>query len=169
MTKLRPATVVDTALIASMHTISWQQSYRTLLPDRYLDHDIVEERLGYWEDKMAKSPPHQMTKIAENDEGQAIGFFCGDWNPENRTALLDNLHVLPEHQGKGAGGILMRAFKTWAVEECGAKQLYLFVLEQNRNAIEFYERTGWVLAESFRSTLAGSDVPSRRYVYHVCV
>lgn len=166
MIALRPATVSDTSLIASMHTISWQHSYRTMLPDRYLDHDIVEERLNYWKAKMDKSP-HRMTQIAENDEGQAIGFFCGDWDPDTRMALLDNLHVLPEHQGKGAGGILMRAFKNWAVDECGATQFYLFVLEQNKAAIEFYERTGWVLAESFQTNLAGADVSSRRYVYHV--
>ncbi|KAI8340252.1 acyl-CoA N-acyltransferase [Chlamydoabsidia padenii] len=161
MTSLRPATVLDIELLASLHTISWQHSYRTMLPDSYLDNEIGQERLEYWQNKIKAEG--RITMIAQDNQGQAMGFISGEMDGR---ALLDNIHLLPQYQGGGAGQMMMRCFKTWA-QERGATQMYLFVLEQNDKAIRFYERNGWQLKRCFKTQLVGIDVSSREYVYQL--
>ncbi|CAO3586814.1 unnamed protein product [Absidia cylindrospora] len=169
--KLRSASSSDAELIASIHISSWKSSYQNILPASYLDNDIVKERLGYWDKKMTK---HMQTKgdsngiimVAENGEGKVIGFFAGEWDPTcQRGALLDHIHTLPQHQGVGAGRMMMNAFKQWA-KQVGAPQAYLLVLEQNNKAIQFYERDGWQFADAFLSGPAeGINIPTRLYTF----
>ncbi|MGE8490929.1 MAG: GNAT family N-acetyltransferase, partial [Paraburkholderia nemoris] len=49
---LRPATLADAALIASIHSTSWQATYRNLLPDAFLDGEVTRERAAYWEARL---------------------------------------------------------------------------------------------------------------------
>jgi ribosomal protein S18 acetylase RimI-like enzyme len=50
--------------------------------------------------------------------------------------------------GQGIGKALLEKSKT-IVREAGADKRWLAVEEQNRNAIAFYERTGWETTEEF--------------------
>ncbi|KAI8100123.1 GCN5-like N-acetyltransferase [Halteromyces radiatus] len=165
-TTLRPATELDADLLARIHTLSWQTAYRGILPTKYLDHDILRERQLYWQQAMTKAPSDErLVLIAEDKHGEAIGFVSGEWDRDcGYGALLDHFHVLPEHQGKGGGWQLMEAFMAWA-RQLGVSRLYLYVLDQNENAIRFYERRGWRFADHHVGHLGGVDLASRRYEY----
>ena len=58
------------------------------------------------------------------------------------TALLDNLHVIPEKHGRGIGRQLMAAVAQWVAERAPDATLYLWVFEKNVAAREFYRKLG---------------------------
>ncbi len=63
---LRPATLDDAALIASIHSTSWQATYRGLLPDAFLDGEVTRERAAYWEARLsAPGGERRIVLIAE--------------------------------------------------------------------------------------------------------
>jgi GNAT superfamily N-acetyltransferase len=164
---LRPATAIDADLIASIHSASWQATYRGLLPDAFLDGEVVRERAVYWQARLrAPGAERRMVVIAEC-AGEPVGFVCVERQPDSPWGvLLDNLHALPARQGIGAGKLLMRAAQNWAREQ-GEAQLYLYVLEGNSPAIGFYERQGWLFSGAEPDQMGGVDITALRYVYRL--
>lgn len=164
---LRPATLADAALIAAIHSASWQAAYRGLLPDAFLDGELAQERAAYWEARLgAPGGERRMVLIAEL-AGEPIGFVCAEQQPESASGvLLDNLHALPGYQGIGVGKLLMRAAQDWARAQ-GAAQLFLYVLEGNKPAIGFYERQGWQCVGAEPDRMGGVDIIALRYVYRL--
>ncbi|MFP3269378.1 MAG: GNAT family N-acetyltransferase [Paraburkholderia sp.] len=164
---LRPATPADAALIAAIHSTSWQATYRGLLPDDFLDGEVTRERAAYWQARLnAPGAERRSVAIAERG-GEPIGFVCVERQPESAWGvLLDNLHALPGHQGIGVGKLLMQAAIDWTAAQ-GENQLYLYVLEGNTPAIGFYERQGWQFAGAEPDHMGGVDITALRYVYRL--
>ncbi|MBV8627595.1 MAG: GNAT family N-acetyltransferase [Paraburkholderia sp.] len=165
--QLRPATTEDAALIASIHAASWRATYRGLLPDAFLAQDVVTDRAAHWQARLsAPGADRRLVVIAERAHA-AIGFACVERQIDSQWGvLLDNLHTLPGHQGIGVGKLLMRAASDWARAQ-GEKQLYLYVLEGNTQAIAFYERQGWQPAGAEPDQMGGVDITALRYIYRL--
>ena len=162
---LRQADARDADLIAAMHADSWARTYRGLLPDGFLDQEVVQDRLVHWQHKIAgPEQGAQAIFIAELD-GRPIGFVCVKDDPDSPWGvLLDNLHVLAPWQGTGAGKLLMRRALDWARAR-GARQIHLYALEGNTRAIAFYERQGWTLSGVEDDEIAGIRAREQRYVH----
>src|SRR6185295_16394242 len=103
---MRFAGVEDAPAVARIHTDSWRRHYRGMYSDRYLDGDLYGERLKTWTARLARDGPTQFTLITEID-GKATGFahVLLDADPK-WGALVDNLHVVRDTQGKGVGSLL---------------------------------------------------------------
>lgn len=157
--RFRPAGMGDIALIASMHARSWTASYRGILPDEYLDHDVHAERLAHWQARMPELEAADLALIAEHD-GEPIGFVCMVEPDAQSSVLVDNLHTLPGHQGLGTGSAMLAE----AARSRQARELYLYVLEADAAAISFYESRGWKRAARESDNMAGVDLFSLRYV-----
>jgi GNAT superfamily N-acetyltransferase len=164
---LRPATPADADLIASIHSASWQATYRGLLPDAFLDGEVTRERAAYWQARLNAPGAERRNVVIAEIAGESIGFACVERQPDSAWGvLLDNLHALPGHQGIGVGKLLMRAAVDWARAQ-GESQLYLYVLEGNAPAIGFYERQGWQFAGAEPDHMGGVDITALRYVYRL--
>lgn len=73
--------------------------------------------------------------------GYAIYFFTYSTFLARPTLYLEDIFVLPEQRGKGAGKALFRAVAAEAVRsDCGRMEWQ--VLDWNQPSIEFYERNG---------------------------
>jgi len=161
----RPATPSDAATVADLHTRSWQLHYRGILSDHYLDTTAPAERLRLWQERFARGVPEQWVLLCE-DNRQVIGFACvllhhdPEWG-----SLLDNLHVLADHQGRGIGRQLLRRAAQW-VQARGGNRLYLWVFTENQAAIRVYEHLGGerVGTEYFPGPDGGQH-PAHRYVW----
>ncbi|QBJ78072.1 GNAT family N-acetyltransferase [Aquitalea sp. USM4] len=138
---LRPATFDDAALIARLHTESWQNSYRKILSDDYLDHVAPTERHTMWTRRFHYDN-HLWVQLALWD-GEPVGFVCllPDGETE-RGLLLDNLHVLPGQQGRGVGRTLLLAAAAEAHRLQAGTPMHLWVYEANSDARRFYNRMG---------------------------
>jgi len=88
--------------------------------------------------------PYAEVILAEFD-GQAAGFALFFHNYSTFRArpgiYLEDLYVLPEHRGRGAGKALLRELARLAVER-GCARLEWSVLDWNEPAIQFYKSLG---------------------------
>lgn len=166
MIQYRFATKKDTAQIAHLHTQSWQQNYRGVLSDHYLDVEAASERLDIWTKRFTDHPTNQLIIVAE-EKGHFCGFACTYLNHDPKWgALLDNLHVSANFQSRGIGRALMQQTAQYFKDENMKTNLYLWVLENNDRAIAFYERIGGKKVELSTCKLPGIDhVSAHRIVW----
>ena len=93
----------DASVIAEMHASSWSVHYRGIFSDSYLDTDVWADRKNVWAKRFAQPDENQHVIIAEYED-HPIGFACTFLNHHIEWgALVDNLHVRPDWQGKGIG------------------------------------------------------------------
>ncbi len=144
MIQFREATPDDIPIIAALHALSWQNAYRGILRDDYLDKEVHQERLTLWRQRLAQPAEKQWVWLAL-DGPKLLGFVCvlGDHDPE-WGSLIDNLHVHPDLKGQGLGALLMRESAGWMKENCAMQRFYLWVYEENAPARRFYEKMGAV-------------------------
>jgi ribosomal protein S18 acetylase RimI-like enzyme len=140
MVRFREASKSDYKNIAALHTISWQQNYRGTFTDYYLDATVIPERLAVWKGRLSHPSENQCVVLAEED-GVLLGFGCAYVDKDDLYgSYLDNLHVSNKANAKGLGTLLMQ----WLVKEIRARKgvdsMYLWVLENNKVAIDFYEK-----------------------------
>ena len=92
--------------------------------------------------------------------GFALYFFTFSTFLARPTLYLEDLFVLPEERGRGAGKALLAALARIAVKR-GCGRLEWAVLDWNRPAIRFYERLGAGLRRQWILTrLAGAPLRS---------
>ena len=100
-------------------------------------------------------------------QGLPIGFVSAErLDGTSHGILLDCLHVLPTHQGSGAGKRMINSVAKWT-REGNHNLMHLYVLEANVNAIAFYERNGWRFAGTTAGYIDATPVTDRRYVINV--
>ncbi len=165
---IRAATLADSQSIASLHTASWRNTYRGILPDTYLDGPIAEERANHWRARLASPGADRRQVLLVEGEGGLVGFVCVLLDQESLWgACLDNLHVLPRLKGRGLGRQLFSSAAQWVVSKEPGWPMHLWVFESNYGARGFYEALGGEVVErSFKETPAGTEIASLRYVWY---
>lgn len=134
---IRAAVETDIPLLRDLAERTWRSSYADILTTEQMDYmlgwmyapeQIVQElRDGvFWE-------------LAESD-GAPVAFLSLTLKAEE--AKLNKLYVLPEHQGRGIGGELLRHIETLAASR-GARSIWLQVNKQNERARRAYEHAGY--------------------------
>ena len=139
---IRPATGRDADVIARLHARSWRATYRGLLSDAFLDRDVDEERHRTWRDRFDTLTPDAFGAFIAEDESGAIGFAALLLHSPPTRVLLDNLHVVPDRQRCGIGQRLMAVAARWTLDAAPGGPLYLWVLEANTGARQFYHALG---------------------------
>ena len=147
MISYREATFDDAEPIARLHSLSWQQTYRGILSDEFLNGPVLENRRNVWQERLKHLDPDQYIIVAES-EAALCGFACTYINEDPVWGtLLDNLHVHQTLKGQGVGTRLMQLAVRWAYETESEASFYLWVLRQNVSARKFYENLGAVNQE----------------------
>ncbi|PPK84519.1 ribosomal protein S18 acetylase RimI-like enzyme [Neolewinella xylanilytica] len=138
----RPATPFDAPRIAALHAQSWQENYRGALTDEYLDREATAERLSVWTERFSQPNDDMQVMLAEAGN-QLVGFCCVFLHHDPQDgALLDNLHVRAEYQGRGVGRRLIRWAAVIAVAADPENRLHLWVLKTNTSAAAVYRHLG---------------------------
>ncbi|UFH55222.1 GNAT family N-acetyltransferase [Spirosoma sp. KNUC1025] len=166
MITYREAISEDADPIAQLHSLSWQQNYRGIWSDTFLDGPVHQNRLEIWRNRFQQPPINQYVIIAETD-AVLCGFACAyaEDSPVWGT-LLDNLHVRKELKGQGIGRILIQLAARWSYQKNPKSGFYLWVLAQNTNAQKFYNKLGGVNAETVSlANPDGSFSDCYRYVW----
>ena len=163
----RHATRDDGQEIALLHAQSWRNSYRGMLSDKFLDREVVENRLEVWNRRLDSPREGQFVLVAE-ENNRIDGFICVFLDDHDKWgALLDNLHVRQEKQGRGLGKELMYRIGSWMQENDPKSGLYLWVFASNTPARGFYERLGGQIAgEKMEYEFGDKPVRALRYVWH---
>lgn len=164
----RVAVVEDAAAIARIHVRSWQQAYRGLLPQEFLDALDPASRTPSWRRSIVnQSPPTQACLVIADSE-QILGFahICptrDDDAQDNVVGELTSIYLHPDTWGNGLGPQLMgEALEL--LREAGNTDVTLWVLQGNARAIHFYEANGWSPDGATKeATIADTTVTELRY------
>lgn len=140
--KIRSATEQDAAAIAALHAKNWQQAYHKSLSAAYLRDQVPQERLALWQSRLQQPAANQRIWLAEND-GELCGFVCAYGGKDARWGTyIDNLHVAASSRRSRVGRRLLVAVAQWHDKEYPALGLYLWTIEINTYAINFYQACG---------------------------
>jgi putative acetyltransferase len=132
---LRPYAATDEAAAIELWRRTWQMAYPQL---------DFSARVSWWRERWrSELVPNAAITVAERD-GTMLGFVT----IEPGNGYLDQLVVAPEAWGSALASQLVDAAKRVA-----PKGIDLLVNQDNRRAVRFYEKNGFVIA--------GADVNPR--------
>lgn len=139
--QIQPFTTTEASAIASLHAASWRRAYRGILTDTFLGDALEQERRAHWSDKLHASKAGYGW-LARVGEWPAGFVFVRPHEDAQWGTLVDNLHVLAAHQGRGIGRLLLHTVADWARHNVPDSGIHLWVFADNRAAREFYARVG---------------------------
>ena len=121
---------------AYVHWKSWHEAYPGIISREYLDKHTLErcEKLAFrWGGNI----------LVAKDGDRVVGFVgYGDRGEEApNTGEIFAMYVLSEYYGKGVAQQLM---KTGLEQLNGYSQICLWVLKENKRAIHFYQKCGFI-------------------------
>lgn len=166
--QIRKAIEADAEAIATVHIASLCEAYRALLPAEALAQIDAHERAERWREHLAEGV--SVTMLAESG-GEVVGFVsfgrCRDDDISLGTVgEVMAIYVHPDAWGRGVGSALMREALD-RLRSDGFADVSLWVIEGNRQAIEFYERFGFVRDGSVRLRDM-SATPTRIIRFRLC-
>lgn len=163
---IRRALPADARRIAEVHVLSWQAAYRGLLPADFLASLSIERREEQWRQSLAD--PAAGLLVCER-EGGLVGFasFGSCRDADSRPGITGEIHaiyLLEPCWGIGLGKALLDEM-LGGLRARGFEEVVLWVLRENRRAIDFYRRQGFAFDGSGRtlSTRAGVRMSAVRY------
>ncbi|HVJ22106.1 MAG TPA: GNAT family N-acetyltransferase [Polyangiaceae bacterium] len=142
---VRAATIDDARAIGTIHVETWRAAYAGIVPADYLAALSIDKRESQWRTSLAT--PGRPTLVAERD-GLLIGW-CTFGKSRHKDVAPDAgelyaLYVAEAHWSTGAGRALWLEVRRSLASD-GHEDVIVSVLRDNRRAIRFYEKAGFVL------------------------
>lgn len=138
---IRRAIKDDIQGIAKVHVDSWKTTYKGIVADEILDNIAYEKREKQWEDIFQKEGNHQFRFVAENLNGEIVGFIDGGverTDPYNCDGELYAIYLLQQYQGMKIGQKLFQALLSECVKN-DMQSLLVWVVTNNPSK-KFYEK-----------------------------
>jgi len=155
---IRPARDTDRDTIAAIHTASWQDTYRNVLPDDLLDGTLGNIMADRW--KAQEIGDRDVVLVAQGDDGEILGF-AATWVEEQGRGYIDNLHVRSTARSRGVGRAMLRETARQLLRH-GVPAGYLHVVASNERARSLYVRLGGEPGPIEDKNLYGTIVPNQR-------
>lgn len=141
MISVRRAKLIDLESIRALNTELFLDSKRF---DNTLNLNWPKENKKYYEKSI--SSKNKIVVVATSNE-RIIGYLMGsiqkieNYRIMSKVAELDNMLVLKEFRGIGAGSLLVKKFVEWAKSKA-VRKIRVSAYAQNAGAIAFYKRNG---------------------------
>lgn len=144
---LREARRGDELGVAEVHVRAWQEAYRGLIADEFLDAlDPRDRATRYAFEASGRTAPTTLLAVeGEGDEGAIAGFVTFGPSRDEDAPGRGEVHALyvdPDRYRGGVGRLLMAAARR-RLREAGFTEAILWVLRGNERAARFYEGEGW--------------------------
>jgi ribosomal protein S18 acetylase RimI-like enzyme len=146
----------DRDAIAAIHTASWQQSYRTILPDDLLDGGLTGIMTERW--RTQPIGERDIVLVAETGSDEIVGF-CATW--VDSSGYIDNLHVRSSCQSQGLGRAMLAETARQLLNH-DVRSAYLHVIASNQRARSLYLKLGGQPGPIEDKNLYGTIVPNQR-------
>lgn len=133
---IRPATLADVDAIVSVGHRTWPPTYTAIAGGDYVQLGLAK----WWtRTEIAAQVKAGRALVAEVEEQVVAVASAG---PLDGDLVLFKLYVVPEHQGRGIGQLLLERVLSEA-REGGHQIIRLSYLDGNDSAREFYTRNGF--------------------------
>ena len=155
--RIREATVADAEDVAKVHVDCWRTTYKNILPSDFLKNLSYEQRTESWIKNISKVGNY--VYVAEDNEGQIVGFTDGGKREENKvdhSGDLTSIYILEEFKGMGIGKKLVSELFS-KFDELGYKSIFVEVLEANKSRF-FYEAFGAELLKIEKIKITGAEL-----------
>lgn len=140
--EVRKARRGEEPAVADIHVRAWQEAYRGLMPDEFLDALDPRERAARYRFEGGEDAP---TTLVAESAGELLGFVTFGASRDADAAGLGEVYALyvdPDRYAGGIGRALMAAARKEMLAQ-GFAAAVLWVLRGNSRAARFYEREGW--------------------------
>jgi GNAT superfamily N-acetyltransferase len=143
--EIRAATVDDADAICDAHVAAWRVAYGDVFPSSVLyGADFEPVRRAFWRRWRFAAGAHTIVPLVD---GHVVGF-CSFGPERQRPGTIGirgevwGLYLHPDAWGSGAGPLLIADAEERLASD-GFLEAVLWVLEANRRARSFYEKSGW--------------------------
>ncbi len=152
MILVREAGEGDAAGIAPVHVESWKSTYRGLVPDDYLNSLDISSRTQDFQNWL-KGPPDRFLSVAENLEGEIVGFVSGGPVREKSGPEMGELYAIYFLSGYQRKGIGRKLFYAGAdrLKHLGYRRMVLYSLAGNPH-------------QAFYTALGGREEPAAKKI-----
>jgi len=137
---VRKAEASDAEAIAEVHHESWRGAYSGIIPHRALTSMINRRGRDWWASAIRRAASVLVIEVG----GELAGYATIGRNRARELSQegeIYELYVRPEYQGIGLGTRLFQAARERLAQH-GLKGLVVWSLEENDNAMAFYESAG---------------------------
>jgi ribosomal protein S18 acetylase RimI-like enzyme len=140
----RRATADDAPRIASVHVMSWLETYRGIVPDSFLSGLSVERRSAFWHELLSQPQRSSHVFVVEDGGGGGMVAFssCGnarEWNDDVGAGEFYAIYVLRSARRRRIGTNLMSLMAQALVKDAALRAV-VWTLGANAQARAFYER-----------------------------
>lgn len=134
---------------------SWDKAYSSFIPKEDLTFYLNQT---YNANKLEELFNNQnaFCFVAEVD-GMAVGWLKLSIDNEEKRFYLSSIYVLPEFQKLKIGRQLMEMAFTTAKEK-GFSEIWIGVMDNNINALAWYEKIGFVFEEKLPFKMGNTEV-----------
>jgi ribosomal protein S18 acetylase RimI-like enzyme len=137
---IRKAEPSDAEDIADVHHAAWQGAYAGIIPHRALNAMINRRGSAWWANAIRRAATVLVVEIG----GKVAGYATVGRNRARdlpQQGEIYELYLRPEYQGVGLGSRLFAAAREKLAAH-GLKGMVVWALEDNANALAFYEGAG---------------------------
>ena len=164
---IRGATLEDAEKIADIHVKAWQESYKGIIDQNYLDTISFSERLAFRKKILMHPKPAQINLVAVQNN-QIIGFcdagVAFDSNEVYRGEIYA-IYLLNEFKQHGIGKTLFN-YVNRHLEEHLLMPYVTWVLEENKTACRFYEKCGGQFFKKKSVEIGDQNYIEISYLFH---
>ena len=161
MAIIRTARASDAKALGQTHHAAWQETYRGMISDDYLDwlSPALSEKI------FTHRAPANIFVAQEAEEivGFAVVGHGGEADMPPRSGELCGLYVRKQYQGQGLGRELFLKAEE-RLRSLGYKRMFLWVLDRNLPAQRFYEHMDMRPDGGCKHAVLGTLVTENRMV-----
>ncbi|WP_113929152.1 GNAT family N-acetyltransferase [Bacillus sp. P14.5] len=147
----------DIPAVQNIAETSWKDTYRDIIPEEIQQRFLSS---AYNNEMMKKRLMASHLYVAEIN-GLIAGFANFSTLKAEGEVELGAIYLLPEHQGKGAGTLLLNK---GAETIKGIKKVYINVEKDNYKGTAFYHAKGFQTVSVFQDNLYGHLTDMKRMV-----
>lgn len=161
--EIRKATILDVNDISRIHALSWKAAYKGMVPQDFLDNLKEDFWVSTFENWMSNNA---ITVQIIYDKNLPVG--CISYGKSRDTLLQDwaeivSIYVIPNYFNKGFGKELLKTALT-DIKNMGYKNAYLWVLNENIKAQNFYKNKGFSATDNkVACEISGKELIDFRY------
>jgi ribosomal protein S18 acetylase RimI-like enzyme len=137
---IRRADSRDAGAIADVHHQAWLGAYSGIIPHKALTRMVGRRGAQWWKNAIRRAANVMVVEIG----GDVVGYATLGRNRARQLPQqgeIYELYLKPEYQGIGLGTKLFSAARK-QLRSHGLKGLVVWALEDNTNALSFYEGLG---------------------------
>jgi len=150
---------------AALHIACWQDAYKGIISDEYLDSMPAELDQRVERCRKYISEPGECEYLYAACGGDMIGrlIFNRSRDEDKPDAgEVSAIYLLADYWGKGYGKQMMD-YAVAALRNAGHQEIIVWVLEENNRARRFYEKYGFVYDGTRQEIEIGKPIAEIRY------